>query len=59
MFVQEAAGKFARTAVSLGRPSGNLVEVTSGIEAGVRVVVEGVFTLRSQAQKDELKGHED
>ena len=58
VFVETAAGKYARRAVALGRTGGIRQEIVKGLEPGARVVVEGVFTLRSQSQKDELKGEE-
>ncbi len=58
VFVEESRGKYARKAVALGRTEGDRQEIVGGLEPGARVVVEGVFILRSQSQKDELKGEE-
>lgn len=44
--------------VTLGKEAGGFVEVLSGLKEGDSVVVKGAFTLASQRQKDELKGHE-
>jgi RND family efflux transporter MFP subunit len=43
--------------VTLGRRAGGFVEILSGLDEGERVVVKGAFTLKSQRQKGELKGH--
>lgn len=59
VYVEEAAGRYEPKEVTTGRAQGDWVAIPSGLEAGARVVTGGVFTLRSQAQKDELKGHED
>ena len=58
VFVETSAGKYARKGVALGRTEGDRQEIVGGLDPGARVVVEGVFTLRSQSQKDELKGEE-
>jgi len=57
VYVAEAEGKYEKVAVKTGREQGKLMEILSGIDPGTKVVVEGVFVLKSQAQKDELKGH--
>ncbi|MFN8140695.1 MAG: efflux RND transporter periplasmic adaptor subunit [Fimbriimonadales bacterium] len=59
VYVEHEPGKYERKPITTGREQAGRVEVVSGLEAGTRVVVEGVFVLRSQEQKDELKGHED
>lgn len=58
VFVQENGG-YERRNVTLGRANGGLVEVLSGIKAGEAVVTEGVFVLKSEDTKAELKGHDD
>ncbi len=57
LFVEEG-GKYERREVKLGRSAGDAVEILSGVSAGEPVVVKGAFTLMSQQQKGELKGHE-
>lgn len=57
-FVREGEG-YERRELRLGRTSGELVEVLSGIEPGEKVVAKGGFVLMSQQQKGELKGDED
>jgi cobalt-zinc-cadmium efflux system membrane fusion protein len=42
--------------VGLGLPAG-LVEITAGLRAGDRLVVEGAFTLKSELAKGEFGGH--
>lgn len=55
----EKEGVFERQKVTLGRRDGQFVEVVEGLNPGDRVAVSGVFTLRSELAKEELKGHED
>jgi cobalt-zinc-cadmium efflux system membrane fusion protein len=57
VFVAEGGG-YERRDVKLGRTSGGMQEILSGIKAGESVVVEGVFVLKSEGAKAELKGHE-
>lgn len=59
IYVAEAGGKFEKRTVELGRTQGKLVEILKGVERNENVVVKGGFILKSQAKKDELKGHED
>ncbi|MDT0632568.1 efflux RND transporter periplasmic adaptor subunit [Rubrivirga litoralis] len=48
---------YARRAVALGGATGDRVEVTAGLEPGERVVVDGVFALKSFRSRGELSGH--
>jgi len=57
VFVKEGDG-FVRHEVKTGREANDLVQVVSGLEEGDLVVSKGAFILKSQGQKDELKGHE-
>jgi membrane fusion protein, heavy metal efflux system len=57
VFVEEDGG-YERRGVTLGRISNGMVEILSGIKVGERVVTEGVFVLKSEGVKAELKGHE-
>lgn len=59
VYIAEDGGKFEKVVVSIGRVQGNSIEVLTGLETGQKIVVKGGFVLKSQAQKDELKGHED
>jgi cobalt-zinc-cadmium efflux system membrane fusion protein len=58
VYVQQEDG-FKRQEVKIGRKTQTLVEITSGLKPGDRIAVEGVFVLKSEAKKEELKGHED
>lgn len=57
VFVKEAEG-FVRHEVRVGREAGDQVQIISGLKEGDRVVSKGSFILKSQAQKEDLKGHE-
>lgn len=46
VYRQAGPGRFDQTAVDVGRRSGDLVPVTSGLNAGDRVVVDGAMLLR-------------
>ena len=54
----EEPNTYQRVPVELGEPSGDVVEVLNGLDAGDQVVVDGVFYLRSLRQKGELSEHE-
>ena len=45
VFVEEAPGKFAKRIVSVGRERDGRIAVTSGLEAGSRVVTDGSILL--------------
>jgi cobalt-zinc-cadmium efflux system membrane fusion protein len=51
VFVLQADGDFELHPVTLGRTATNRVEVLSGLRAGERVVIDGVFTLKSAVLK--------
>lgn len=55
-FVEEEGG-FEERELTIGRTSGDRVEVLSGLKAGESVVVSGAFVLKSEQMKAELKGH--
>ena len=46
VFVEQSEGRFRQTEVSVGKRSGDIVPVLSGIKAGQRVVVDGVMLLK-------------
>lgn len=46
VFVEQPAGHFVERPVSIGKPAGNLVRVTSGVKAGDSVVVDGAMLLK-------------
>lgn len=47
--VAESKGRFRTQPVTLGRESGGMREILSGLEAGTRVVISGQFLLDSEA----------
>lgn len=58
VFVERSAGRFAPRTVTVATRSSDRVQLTSGLEAGERVVTEGAFALKSELEKDELgEGH--
>ena len=57
VFVAENGG-YERRAVRVGKTNGSTVEVLNGVRPGEPVVTQGVFVLKSEAVKSELKGHE-
>ena len=57
VFVAENETEFEARAVELGRASGGLVEVVSGLKEGERYAAKGAFTLKSELKKGEIEGH--
>ena len=55
VYVETGAG-FERRKVQVGRVTETTAEITDGLKPGEKVVVEGVFVLKSEANKDKLKG---
>jgi len=53
VFLPQAAGRFEVRPVERGRDLGDEVVVLSGLKPGERVVVEGAFVLRAEAEKNE------
>lgn len=51
VFVAEAGGRFVARAVQTGTEADGLVEVTSGLTGGERIVVAGSFVLKSELGK--------
>jgi cobalt-zinc-cadmium efflux system membrane fusion protein len=58
VFVAEGEGAFESRRVELGRASGGMVEVLSGLKEGERLAVKGGFVLKSELQKGEIEGHD-
>ncbi|GFO63550.1 efflux RND transporter periplasmic adaptor subunit [Geomonas paludis] len=58
VFVAEGDAAFEARKVELGRTSGGLVEVVSGLKEGERLAVKGGFVLKSELQKGEIEGHD-
>ncbi len=54
----EKGDEFALRKVELGRASGGMVEVVSGLKEGERYAVKGAFVLKSELKKGELEGDE-
>lgn len=57
VFTQESATRFVRHVVQIGRRSGDLVEILSGVDEGQRVVGKGSFYLKTALLR-ELIGDE-
>jgi cobalt-zinc-cadmium efflux system membrane fusion protein len=55
---QKDEGVFELRSVGRGRDLGGEVEVLSGLQAGERVVVEGAFLLKAEADKASGGGEE-
>ncbi len=57
VFVPEGGkGRFRRHFVEVGSHSGGEVEIIEGLEAGMLVVAEGSFVLKSELSKEEMGG---
>lgn len=54
----ETNGKYERRKVQVGRATETLAEITEGLESGERVAVDGLFVLKSEANKNKLKEEE-
>lgn len=57
LFVTENGTGFEPRKVALGRASGGMMEVISGLKEGDRYAVKGSFLLKSELQKGELGEH--
>ncbi len=58
VFVQ-AKGGYEKRVVRLGRKMGARIEIIDGLKSGESIATAGVFVLKSESMKDELKGDED
>jgi cobalt-zinc-cadmium efflux system membrane fusion protein len=56
VFVSEGDGRFRRRPIDAGRRQADWIEVRSGVEPGERVVIAGVFLLKSELSREELGG---
>jgi cobalt-zinc-cadmium efflux system membrane fusion protein len=54
LFVQTSDSTFERRDILIGSTSDNLAEVKEGIKEGEKIVINGVFYLKSELKKDEL-----
>jgi len=57
VFVQREGEVFERRPVSLGARAGNVVQVTSGIRAGERVVTSGAYLVRLASLSTQVPSH--
>lgn len=57
LFVTDNGTEFEPRKVELGRTSGGMAEVVSGLKEGERYAVKGAFLLKSELQKGELGEH--
>lgn len=57
LFVTENGTEFEPRKLELGRASGGMLEVTSGLKEGERYAAKGSFLLKSELQKGELGEH--
>lgn len=58
IFVAETDTEFEPREVQLGRASGGMVEVVSGLQEGERYAAKGGFILKSEVMKGEIEGHD-
>jgi cobalt-zinc-cadmium efflux system membrane fusion protein len=58
VFIPRDASSFEVRIVGRGRDLGGEVEILSGLEARERVVVEGAFLLKAEAEKRRGEGRE-
>ncbi len=49
-------GGFEKRKVITGKTVGGMVEIASGVKAGERVVMDGMFVVKSESKKNKLKG---
>jgi len=56
VFVETAAGRYARRAVETGRAAEGFVEILKGLSAGERVVTAGSFDVKAEMLKGSLEG---
>ena len=59
VYVETGKDAYTKREVKIGRTSGTTVEIRSGVKAGENVATDGLFVLKSESKKDELKGDED
>ena len=54
--VTEKGDEFKPRSVELGRSTGGMVEIVSGLKEGERYAIKGAFILKSELKKGELEG---
>jgi multidrug efflux pump subunit AcrA (membrane-fusion protein) len=57
VFVQREGETFERRAVTLGPRSGDVVQVTEGLEPGDRVVTRGAYLVRLASLSNSVPAH--
>jgi cobalt-zinc-cadmium efflux system membrane fusion protein len=58
VFVPKGQDTFEIRPVGRGRDMGTEIEIVSGLKAGERIVVEGAFLLKAEAEKARGEGSE-
>jgi cobalt-zinc-cadmium efflux system membrane fusion protein len=59
VYVRAGPGAYKKQEVAIGRSEDGLVEIRDGLTVGEAVVTDGMFVLKSESKKNELKGDED
>lgn len=59
VFVKTGNRTYERRDVTIGKTSGDQVQILDGLKPGEAVVTTGMFVLKSEGKKGELSGHED
>lgn len=59
VYVQTGADTYVKREVKVGRTSGTMVEILEGVKLGENIATDGLFVLKSESKKDELKGDDD
>ncbi len=57
VFIQREGESFVRRPVDVGRRQAGLVEITSGVQAGDRVVTRGAYLIRLSALSTQIPAH--
>jgi RND family efflux transporter MFP subunit len=57
VFIQREGESFVRKPVDVGRRQAGLVEITSGVQAGDRVVTRGAYLIRLSALSTQIPAH--
>lgn len=55
VFIEEAPGLFMKRTIKSGLKDNGRVEIIEGLKAGEKVAVQGVFTLKSELEKESLE----
>lgn len=57
IFIQRAGESFVRRPVELGRRQGGVVEITSGVAPGDRIVTRGAYLIRLSSLSSQIPAH--